>query len=381
MSEYRENLKVRALRTIQADEIEVYSFFCPGEDILKIADISRIYRDETEKLEGFQRKEIKNHVNGIVEYLDQGAVLFPNSIILAFSREVVFTRSRGREPDGVTEIAEIGTLTVPFRKEGQRVAWIVDGQQRSIALAKSKNIGIPVPVVAFVAPDLETQRSQFILVNKAKPLPTRLINELLPEVDTHLPKDLSVKKIPSELCNLLNVDPTSPFHRLIQRESLKDADAHGGGIINDTAVMDVIKKSLTNPLGALAPYRGWGSDSADIKQMYQTLVIFWKTVKEVFPEAWGLPPSQSRLMHGAGIKAMGVLMDRIMARLPVGGDSAQEIRSALKAIAPQCAWTEGIWTGMGMKWNEIQNLTSHIKNLSDYLVKLDYEATQGQRRR
>lgn len=381
MNPYKESLKVRALRTVQAQETEVYSFFCPGEDILKIADISRVFRDETDKLEGFQRKEIKNHVNGIVEYLDQGAVLFPNSIILAFSSEVSFTRSRGREPDGVTEIAEIGTLTVPYRKEGQRVAWIVDGQQRSIALTRSKNTGIPVPVVAFVAPDLETQRSQFILVNKAKPLPTRLINELLPEVDTHLPKDLSVKKIPSELCNLLNVDPTSPFHRLIQRESLKETDGLVSGVVNDTAIMDVIRKSLNNPLGALAPYKGWGTDSADTTRMYQTLVVFWGAVKEVFPKAWGLPPAQSRLMHGAGIKAMGVLMDRIMARISADTDITHEVKSALVGIAPFCAWTEGVWAGMGMKWNEVQNVAGHVKNLSDYLVKVDYEVTQGKRRK
>lgn len=381
MSARRRDLKVRALRTLQAKDTEVYSFFCRGEDIMKIADISRIYRDETERLEGFQRKEIRNHVNGIVEYLDQGDVLFPNSIILAFSSEVVFKRARGREPDGVTKIAEIGTLTVPIREEGQRVAWIVDGQQRSIALSKSKKAGIPVPVVAFVAPDLETQRSQFILVNKAKPLPTRLINELLPEVDTHLPKDLSVKKIPSELCNLLNADPTSPFHRLIQRESLKAVEGQEGGVINDTAVIDIIRKSLNSPLGALAPYKGWGGDSADVTGMYKTLVLFWKVVKETFPEAWGISPSNSRLMHGAGIKAMGVLMDRIMARIPAGTDTTLEIRGALQAIAPHCAWTEGAWKGLGMKWNEVQNLGSHVKNLSDYLVKIDYEATQGKNRR
>ena len=377
MDKSEQTLAVRALRTIQAGNTDVYAFFCQGEDIMRIADISRIYRDESEKLEGFQRKEIKTHVNKIVEYLDQGEVLFPNSIILAFSNDVEFKRARGRDPAGVADISEIGTLVIPIREEGQRSAWIVDGQQRSIALTKCKNTGIPVPVVAFVAPDLETQRSQFILVNKAKPLPTRLINELLPEVDTHLPKDLSVKKIPSELCNLLNVDPTSPFFHLIGRESDKETDGHPPGIVNDTALMDIIKKSLTNPLGALAPYKGWGNESADTKGMYQILVIFWKTVKEVFPKAWGLPPTQSRLMHGAGIKAMGVLMDRIMARIPVGGDMVHEIKSALEGIAPYCAWTEGTWKGLRMEWNEIQNVTSHIKSLSDYLVKLDFEATQG----
>ena len=46
---------------------------------------------------------------------------------------------------------------------------------------------------------LIVQREQFILVNKAKPLPTRLINELLPETGgIVLPRDLSARKVPSE---------------------------------------------------------------------------------------------------------------------------------------------------------------------------------------
>ncbi|RJQ27568.1 DGQHR domain-containing protein [Candidatus Parcubacteria bacterium] len=370
----QKELIVRALRTEQGEGVEVYSFFAPGDKITEIADISRVCRDESDALGGFQRKEIRNHVNKIVEYLDMGKVIFPNSIILAFSPEVDFKQSRGQEPKGCLETAKMGTLTIPIREEGKRVAWIVDGQQRSLALSKTKNNKIPVPVVAFVAPDLETQRSQFILVNKAKPLPTRLINELLPEVDTHLPKDLSVRKIPSELCNLLNIDPKSPFYKLIERESLRDTEQQG--IINDTAIMEVIRKSLYNPLGALSPFKGLGDNPADTDGMYKTLILFWGQVKEVFPEAWGLPPTKSRLMHGTGIKALGVLMDRIMARINPHQNAQDVVRKSLIAIAPSCAWTDGIWDGLGLKWNEVQNISSHIRALSDYLVKLDYENSQ-----
>jgi hypothetical protein len=81
-----------------------------------------------------------------------------------------------------------------------------------------------VPVVAFVAPDVATRRAQFILVNKAKPLPPRLINELLPEVDVQLPRDLSGRRIPSALCEMLNEDPDSPFHGLIKRISKPKAE-------------------------------------------------------------------------------------------------------------------------------------------------------------
>jgi hypothetical protein len=61
--------------------------------------------------------------------------------------------------------------------------------------------------VAFVSDDLSIQREQFILVNKARPLPTRLINELLPVTSSVLlPRSLLEKKIPSELMKLLNRD-------------------------------------------------------------------------------------------------------------------------------------------------------------------------------
>ena len=58
------------------------------------------------------------------------------------------------------------------------------------------------------------QREQFILVNKAKPLPTRLINELLPEVSAMLPRDLNARRLPSELCNLLNRDSAVALSQL-----------------------------------------------------------------------------------------------------------------------------------------------------------------------
>ena len=50
-----EFIKIRALRTYQGEN-EVYSFFIDGRDIFKIADITRISRDDAGELKGFQRK-------------------------------------------------------------------------------------------------------------------------------------------------------------------------------------------------------------------------------------------------------------------------------------------------------------------------------------
>ena len=366
------SLKLRAVRSIQGKNTEVFSFFIQGSMIAEIADISRINREDEGQLNGFQRGEIKQHVNNIVEYLDQGSVVFPNSITLALSPEREFVQSRGKDPKGTIDFCQSGTLTIPLREEGQRAAWIVDGQQRSLALSKTTNVELNVPVVAFVAKDLEVQREQFILVNKAKPLPTRLINELLPEVDVKLPRDLSSRKVPSALCNLLNRDPDSPFQDLIKRISINSKTA----VVSDNAIIDMIKDSLKNPVGALAPFKEFGSGPPDTQSIYSTLVEYWGAVKTTFPDAWGLPPSKSRLMHSAGIKAMGVLMDRIVNRASTQPNRQKYMLDALQAIKPHCRWTEGTWEDLGLDWNEIQQTNRHVRQLTDVLMHLDYEASR-----
>ncbi|OYU25426.1 MAG: hypothetical protein CFE41_21400 [Burkholderiales bacterium PBB2] len=364
----KQEIVVRALHTTQADGLDVYAFFIKGSDIVRVADISRVERDDSDVLKGFQRPEIRSHVKGIVDYLNQGSVLFPNSIILAMSPEVRFAASRGSKPTGDEGISQSGTLTIPVYAQGQRVAWIVDGQQRSLALAQAVNKSIPVPVVGFVSDSLEIQREQFILVNKAKPLPMRLINELLPETrGILLPRELATRKIPSEICNLLNRDPNSPFHKLIKRVSDK---ATRSAVITDTAVIAVIRNSMNNPLGALAQYKATGRDGADVEAMYQILLTYWSAVRDVFPEAWGKDPRQSRLMHSAGIEAMGVLMDRIYARLPGSNEDYRTVRKELEKVAPDCRWTKGVWEALGMPWNEIQSTTRDIKRLQDTLVRM-----------
>lgn len=367
MKPIRTEIVLRALHTQQGDGLDVFSFFIKGSDIVKIADISRVERDETETLKGFQRPEIKTHVKGIVDYLSKGNVLFPNAIILAMSPEVKFAASRGTKATGDDGLSQSGTLTIPIYREGQRVAWIVDGQQRSLALAQVKKFDIAVPVVGFVSDNLEIQREQFILVNKARPLPTRLINELLPETSgINLPRDLNSKRLPSELCNLLKRDPNSPFFKLIKQISDKtDSQA----VIIDTAVIRMIRNSITNPLGALAPYQSSGKDASDVATMYKLLINYWSAVKFVFPEAWGQDPRSSRLMHSAGIIAMGVLMDRIYAKLSSNEFDVKAIHAELQRIAPSCRWTSGVWEHLGLTWNEIESTERDIKKLQETLVR------------
>lgn len=369
-----ERLLVRALRTRQAKDVDVYAFFVRGADITRVADISRLARDDAEALKGFQRKEIRSHVAAIAEFLESGPVLFPNAIILAISPEVEFKLSRGPAPAGLSEPVQSGILSIPMRAEGERAAWIVDGQQRSLALAQAGKVDISVPVVAFVSADVETQREQFILVNKAKPLPSRLIDELLPEVGVHLPRDLAARKLPSELCGLLNRDPKSPFHRLIRRESEPDNPT---AVVTDSALTQAIKSNLKPPLGALSQYKG--PAGSDVNAMYKALHSYWSAVRASFPAAWGRPPTESRLMHSIGIRAVGALMDQILLRAEAAEVPDADVRASLERLAPHCRWTEGVWEGLGWAWNQPQNTSRDIKLLSEHLGRLDRELSRRSR--
>ena len=320
-------------------------------------------------LRGFQRKEIQEHVNSIVEYLDRGYVLFPNAIILAFQNRVSFKQSRGPSPEGPVS----GTISIPVGGE-RRIAWIVDGQQRAFALSRTKHKDIMVPIIGFEAPTIDVQREQFILVNKAKPLPKRLINELLPEISADLPRDLRPAQIPSELCNTLNRDPKSPFYGLIRRPS--DDNVDSSAVVIDTALINMMRHSINN-VGVLALFKNTAVDgTADVDSMYQVLCVFWNAVKAVFPEAWGIRPQDSRLMHSAGIQAMGILMDRMMPRMHRARNVTHEVDAALRRISPYCAWTDGEWDDLGLAWNEIQNTPRHVRILAEYLVRCDFSVSQ-----
>lgn len=356
----------RAIMLHQDADHPVYLFALAPSEILQVASISRVSRDHDGELIGYQRDEVRRHIQDIQDYLDTGTVLFPNAIILAFDGGVSFRRSRGPNTDD--GLALSGVIDIEVTDGGRLPGWIVDGQQRAIALSRTSNQRLPVPIVAFLGGDLATQRDQFLRVNNTRPLPRRLITELLPEVDTVLPRRLSERKLPSAVCDLLNKHPESPFKDIINRPSIR---AKVKPVVNDTAVVDMVKDRLTKPGGCLFPFRNIATGETDTDAVMLLLLAYWTAVRDVFPEAWGLPPGRSRLMHGAGIKAMGGLMDHVMGRAnPASEDLYDHARSELMRIAPICRWTSGHWEGLNdLHWKEIENTPKSVRLLTNHLMR------------
>jgi DGQHR domain-containing protein len=290
--------------------------------------------------------------------------MIPNAVVVAFNRDQQFLPGEAQSEASAWR-ATAGTLQLPVDRglsDEAKPGFIVDGQQRLAAIRDSDLEAFPIFVIAFVARDIQEQTEQFILVNSTKPLPKGLIYELLPDTRVQLPTLLHRRRLPAFIAERLNHDPDSPLSGMIQTPTSP------AGVIKDNSVLRFVENSLSD--GVLYRYRE--DDAGPTARMLPVLKKFWGAVRDVFPDAWGLPPKKSRLMHGAGVVSLGFVMDAVADRHrdrnPVDRDTfAQD----LQGIREACRWTEGYWDfgpGQQRKWNELQNTSRDVQLLSNYLL-------------
>jgi len=84
----------RALRIAQSSGTDLFLLTLNGHELLEIAGISRVSRDDDGKLLGYQRAEVRKHVREIAEYLQSPGMILPHPIILSFNSSVLFVSSR-----------------------------------------------------------------------------------------------------------------------------------------------------------------------------------------------------------------------------------------------------------------------------------------------
>lgn len=356
-------LRVPAIEIKQGARRTLYSFAVDAKAIHSFASVSRAKRDDDLAVEGYQRPEAVKHIRAIRDYLEADDPMIPNALVVAFDSRVKFTPLTS---DDEVAYAAHGHLEIPIvNGSGEpKPGFIVDGQQRSAAVREARVSAFPMAVTAFITDSLEEQRAQFILVNSTKPLPKGLIHELLPTTEAKLPRLLERKRFPAYLLERLNYDIDSPMHLRIRTATNPD------GVIKDNSVLRMIDNSLTE--GGLYRFRDAQSAHGDDASMLHILKNYWSAVANVFPEAWNETPRRSRLVHGAGIIAMGFVMDAILDHhydVPVPG--AEYFEHELLRIAPSCRWTQGYWefgTGVDRRWNELQNTSRDTQLLSNHLL-------------
>jgi hypothetical protein len=143
--------------------------------------------------------------------------------------------------------------------------------------------------------------------------------------------------------------------------------------VSDTGIVEMIRDRLA--VGCLFSYQDPTTEEIDLPSVWAMLIAYWFAVRDTFPDAWGKPPTQSRLMHGVGIRSLGRLMDDVMHDAdPRRTDLAQRAAERLSLIADQCRWTKGVWEEIDMPWNGLENTPRHIRLLSNHLVRLYAQA-------
>jgi len=377
-----EELRLPAMEVRQGPTRRLYSFAIDGKQLHRIATVSRIRRDASSHLHGYQRPEAMAHISAIRRYIESEEPLMPNAVVVAFDDRVRFEPTPGLGTD--SDITTFGTLIIPvddIAPPAERPGWIVDGQQRCAAIRDAEVDSFPICVTAFITGSEGEHRSQFILVNNTKPLPKGLIHELLPEAEGTLPAQLQMRQLPALLVERLNYDggdaeDKRPLFHMINTPTNPE------GLIKDNSMLKMLESSLTD--GALYRYRGTKDGSEDIEVMLATVNNFWSAVYDVFQDDWK-PPRRSRLLHGIGIISLGSLMDAIAKRFP--GDeppSRDDFASHLKSVKDDCHWSEGSWdfgsNGGTREWNELQNTPRDIRRVNDYLLAV-YNEKQGPVRR
>jgi len=359
-------LRVPAIEVRQGSR-KLYTFAVDGKLIDSVVTVSRITRTKEGELEGYQRPEVLSHIEEIRNYIESEAPMIPNAIVVAFDSRVKFVPAKGPQ----IPYSRTGELSIPMKSDwepDERPGFVVDGQQRLAAIRDAQVNSFPILVSAFITDDVTEQTEQFILVNSTKPLPKGLIYELLPGTEAVLPTVLARRRVPAAIMTRLNRDRKSPLFEMIHTATNPD------GVIKDNSILRMLENSLSD--GVLYRIRlGCGAD--DLEPMFGVLYSFWSAVRDVFPLEWGLPPKKCRLLHGAGVVCLGLLMDAIADRYRSKGlpTKAHFVRD-LTAMVPVCRWSEGFWEfgpGKQRKWNEIANTSADIELLSNYL-RLQYNS-------
>lgn len=351
--------RFKAVRARQAPGHEVFVFAARPDQVLSFAAIERVARSEDGQLKGFQRHQVASHIRDIRDYLKRDDALLPNAVIVAFI-------------DGV-KVKDLSDGLVQVNIEappGLPPGFVVDGQQRLTALSGVDKPNFQVFVSALICKDYNELRQQFVLINNTRPLPKTLIYELLPNVEG-LPERFTQRKFSARIVDMLNFTRGSSLQGQVRQHT------NPTGMISDTAMQRLIMNSASD--GAVRSLMQF-EDRED--RAFRLVSEFFHAVASVYGPAWyGMSPRFSRLRHGAGIVAMGFVMDHLYSL--EGAITRKQFEPGLRLLAPHTAWTSGQWqleSWDTRPWNGIQNTPSDIDLLTRYLVSSLKKALRKPRR-
>jgi len=403
----QEAITITALQSEDLTGVSRYQFSMEGRLVRGLARIDRL---DALVGTGNQRDEIRTHVNRIRDGV-LGGTHVPNPVLLVMldARTQVleteqqptdeiphsfvvikpledFQEVRGGD-QALRQRSRLVEISFPWRKaafDEEKSVLLVDGQQRTAALSL---VGfheleyIDLGVSAVLSTEEEAKRV-FQVANDSVKISTDFSKALLASMED-APGYLKDEQVTAEVVRRLALElEDSPFYKIVRYPGTKA----GNGVVAYNSLFGIVtafRKSLPEDLTADAP----------------TLAIIvsnaFKCVKATWPDAWGAKPSMSKLMHGAGLRAITrVAIDKLQTYLSAGDDVNEDatlakLKESLIRLSTKIAWTDaeaaaGTAT-QKRNWRDsisgVQNTNQDISALSDFLsresVALDMKAARS----
>ncbi|QPF71464.1 DGQHR domain-containing protein [Roseateles sp. DAIF2] len=357
---------------------------------------------------GNQRDEIYKHVSDISNGMRDG-VQVPNSVIVVFNEEVFsWAPSDDEVPESwvvcrqlsdwslvkhptdhdriVQEVCPV-ELDIPFRNaafDEEKTAYLVDGQQRTAALSLVDIDAVPsffLTVNALVGSQ-EEAKNTFRIANSTVRITTDFARALLGTLDETPGYVREEKRVAQAVKTLAIDDKNSPFYGLVKHPGV---DGKGMPIVYNTLFSVV---ATFNQSGI-----DFGEGSEDLAH---AVAKAYSLVAGIWPEAWGKSSKDSKLSHGAGLRAIGkVLVDLLRVQTAIhGGDLTKPeawagVEASLKRLRAKVLWSlESASTGNATQLSNYktqllprQNTNQDIQQLTTFLQKevvfLDKKAKDG----
>lgn len=212
-----------------------YSFSVEPEKLLKISYVLHRSKVNSELMPTYQRLIKKQRLAKVLEFIDEKAGYFPNSIVISLDTEGKELRFDRANTQVSTTLTSIGVLHLPKK---YRSAYIIDGQHRLYGYSNSnyKNTNA-IPVVAFLNLERSEQVRLFMEINEnqksvPKNLRTTLNADLLWSSDNFIDKQ---RALCSRIALNLGEKRQSPLFNMVSI-----------GEDKKTITTDAITRSLLN---------------------------------------------------------------------------------------------------------------------------------------
>jgi len=321
-------------------DYDFYVFIADGKKMANQVGVRRMkWHKGRFKTEGFQRALDITRVNEIGVYLSKNAIL-PNALVVAFEEgSLQFLPLPGQEGNST---AQFGHLTVKAKyidrngelaplSETERIGYVIDGQHRLKGIESSTlpEGSFPVIISAFHKVDARFQLGQFYALNQTVPISRALLALLRRELGLQLSPREAYKKAISDVCEILQNQPNSPF----EPEKYVGSPIYKGPL-SITVVEGMVERAIKNTNLRWK----WNQNAnlipaSDLQCIGSSLYVYWKGISELFPDSWGKRPKDQRLFCAMGLYTMIQFFDKVMGDIDINSAHAvQEVKNKLAPI-------------------------------------------------